>query len=167
MRPVNIDLSSLFLNIIWSKNICFWSADYTIGIYKQWMTLAGRPHNRPIFSYTFYNILSLPGGFNVTLNAYGRTEGDMSTNRFGATWFSMDASVSRWFLYKSLQLKISVTDIFNTANNDWSMDTFGVNVSKRQSYDRRSLTLSVTYRLHPRSDRYKGRNASDAELRRL
>ena len=99
------------------------------------------------------------------MNGQGR--GDMHTNRFGTTWFTADASVGKTLLNKALTVKLSATDIFNTASNDWTMNTYGVFVDKRQSYDRRGISLSVCYRFQPRKDKYKGSSASESELRRL
>ena len=79
----------------------------------------------------------------------------------------MDASVGKTFLNKSLTVKLSASDIFNTANNDWSMNTFGVFVDKRQSYDRRGIALNVTYSFQPRRSKYKGSSAAEEELKRL
>ncbi len=79
----------------------------------------------------------------------------------------MDASVSKSFSDKSLQIKLSATDILNTLNNYWTMGSYGVKVLKRQSYDRRGVSLSVTYRFQPRPSKYKGKNASEAEMNRL
>ena len=38
----------------------------------------------------------------ITANISGSSQGDMHTNRFGASWFTMDASVGKTFLNKSL-----------------------------------------------------------------
>ena len=167
MQPVNIDVSALNIYFIWSKNIGRWSPNFNIGVYRQWLEIDGTSYKRPVFSYYFENLITLPSDFMLTVNAYGQTEGDIHTNRFGATLCSIDTAVSKSFLNKSLQLRLSVTDLFNTANNDWSMNTCGVLVSKYQSYDRRGVMLSLTYRFHPRQSKYKGGNASETELKRL
>ncbi|MDE5733947.1 MAG: outer membrane beta-barrel family protein, partial [Duncaniella sp.] len=164
MQPVNIDVSAVDLYLVWSKNIKAWTPNVTLGMHKQWLHLGSTRYNRPIFSLYFENMISLPAGFLLSVNANAQTKGDMHTNRFGATWFVMDASVSKSFLNKSLQLRLSATDIFNTMSNDWSMDTYGVRVDKRQSYDRRGVSLSISYRLNPRQSKYKGQNASESEL---
>lgn len=167
MQPVNIDVSALDLYFIGSKNIGAWSPNLTLGLHKQWLELDGTKHNKPIYSYYFENLVSLPNDFLLTVNLHGQTAGDMHTNRFGSTWCVMDASLSKSFFSKALQVKLSATDIMNTANNDWTMNTYGVKVSKKQSYDHRGVSLSVTYRFQPRPSKYKGKNASDAEMNRL
>ncbi|MCM1356682.1 MAG: outer membrane beta-barrel family protein [Staphylococcus sp.] len=167
MQPVNIDISAIDLYLVWNKTIRKWTPGITLGMHKQWLNLNGTSYNRPIFSYYFDNMISLPEGFLLTLNARGQTKGDIHTNRFGATWFSMDASVSRSFFKKALQLKLSVTDIFNTRNNDWTMNTNGIFVDKRQSYDHRGVSLTLTYRFQPQQSKYKGKTADESEMKRL
>lgn len=167
MRPVNIDVSALNVYLMWSKRVKWWTPNVTVGLYKQWLELGAMRYRRPIFSYYLDNMISLPGDFIITLNASGQTEGDMHTNRFGTTWFTLDASVGKSFLKKSLQLKLSATDVFNTRNNDWTMNTCGIMVDKRQRYDRRGVSLSVTYRFQPQKSKYKGEAASKSEMNRL
>ena len=167
MHPVNIDCTALNLYLMWSKPIRCWTPNVTIGMYQQWLTLDNTKHNKPIFAYYFDNTFALPYGWNITANFRGQTEGDMSTNRLGSTAFAMDASVGKTFLNKSLTVKLSATDIFNTSNNDWTMNTYGVRVDKHQSYDSRSISLNVIYNFQPRKSKYKGASAAEYEMRRL
>lgn len=167
MHPVNINLSALNLYLVWSKPIRCWTPNATLGMYQQWLTLDNTQHNKPIFVYYFDNTFALPHGWNVTANFSGQTKGDMHTNRLGASWFTMNASVGKTFLNKSLNVKLSATDIFNTANNDWTMNTYGVRVNKRQSYDRRSVSLNIVYNFHPSKSKYRGSSAAENEMKRL
>ena len=167
MHPVNIDVSALSLYLVWSKPVRCWTPNITLGMYRQWLELESTDYNMPLFSYYFDNTFSFPKGWTITANISGNSQGDMHTNRFGASWFTMDASVGKSFLNKSLTVKLSATDIFNTANNDWTMNTYGVFVDKRQSYDRRGVSLNIIYNFQPRKSKYKGSAASEAEMKRL
>ena len=167
MHPVNIDVSALSLYLVWNKPVRRWTPNVTVGMYRQWLQLDSKRYNKPIFSYYFDNTISLPHGWLITANISGSSQGDMHTNRFGASWFTMDASVGKTFLNKSLTVKLSATDIFNTANNDWTMNTYGVFVDKRQSYDRRGIALNIIYNFQPRKSKYKGSSAAEAEMKRL
>ncbi|MDE6452994.1 MAG: outer membrane beta-barrel family protein [Muribaculaceae bacterium] len=167
MHPVNIDVSALSLYLVWSRPIRFWTPSVTAGMYRQWLTIDSSRYNKPIYSYYFDNTLSLPHGWTITANISGSSQGDMHTNRFRGSWFTMDASVGKTFLNKSLTVKLSATDIFNTANNDWTMNTYGVFVNKRQSYDRRGIALNIIYNFQPRKSKYKGSSAAEAEIKRL
>ena len=167
MHPVNVNLSAFNLYLVWSKPVRSWTPNVTLGMYQQWLTLDNTKHNKPIFSYYFDNTFALPHGWNVTANFSGQTAGDMSTNRFGTTWVTMNASVGKTFLNRSLTVKLSATDIFNSGNNDWTMNTYGVTVDKRQSYDRRSISLNVIYNFQPSKSKYRGSSAAEAEMKRL
>ena len=167
MHPVNIDVSALSVFLIWSQPVKFWTPNLTLGVYRQWLEIDGIKHSKPIFSYYFDNTISLPRDWSITANIGGRSQGDMHTNRFGATWFTMDASVNKSLLNNALTLKLSATDIFNTSNHNWTMNTGGIFVDKRQSYDYRGVSLSIIYNLNPRKSQYHGASASQSELDRL
>lgn len=167
MHPVNIDVSAVSLYLVWSRPVGRWTPEVTFGMYRQWLTLDGTSHNKPIWSYYFDNTFSLPHGWMITANVGGRTQGDMHTNRFDRTWFTADASVGKTFLNKSLTVKLSATDIFDTGNNGWTMNTCGVFVDKRQSYDHRGVSLNVIYNFQPQKSGYKGSSAAQAEMNRL
>lgn len=167
MHPVNIDVSALSLYLVWSKPVRRWTPNVTVGVYRQWLQLDNHSYDQPILSYYFDNTFSLPHGWTITANISGSSQGDMHTNRFDASWFTMDASFGKTFLNKSLSVKLSATDIFNTANNDWTMNTYGVFVDKRQSYDRRGVALNIIYNFHPRKSKYKGSSAAEEEMKRL
>jgi hypothetical protein len=167
MHPVNIDVSALSLYLIWNRKVRCWTPDVTLGLYRQWFHLDNKRYERPILLYYFNNMFSLPGGWMITANINGNSGGDMHTNRFGASWFTIDASIGRTFLNKSLTVKLSATDIFNTANYDWTMNTYGIFFNKRQSHDRRGLSLNIIYNFQPRKSGYKGSSAAEAEMKRL
>lgn len=167
MRPENINVSALSLYLVWSKPVKCWTPNVTAGIYRQWFRLADTKYERPLISYYFNNTFSLPKGWTLTANISGRSQGDMHTNRFSKSWFTMDASIGKLFFDKSLNVKLSATDIFNTACNDWTMNTYGVFVDKRQSYDRRGVSLNIIYNFQPRKSKYKGSSAAESEMKRL
>lgn len=167
MHPVNIDISALNLYIVWSQPIRRWTPNVMVGMYRQWLQLDNHRYDKPIFSYYFDNAFSLPQGWTITANISGSSQGDMHTNRFGASWFTMDASVGKTFLNKSLTVKLSASDIFSTTNNGWTMNTYGVFVDKRQSYDRRGVALNIIYNFQPRKSKYKGSSAAEEEMKRL
>lgn len=167
MHPININVSALSLFLIWNQPVKIWTPNITVGMYRQWLNLDNRTYDKPIFSYYFDNSFSLPCGWMITANISGRTCGDMHTNRFGTTTFTMDASVGKTFLNKALTVKLSATDIFNTANHDWKMNTYGIFVDKHQSYDNRGVSLNIIYNLHPRKSKYKGTAASETEMKRF
>lgn len=167
LHPVNVNVSELSTYLIWSHPVRRWQPEVTLGMSKPWMKLGENHYNKPIYSYSFQNSISLPKGFYISANMRGQSSGDMHSNRFAASWFVMDMSLRKTFFDKALAVKLTATDIFNTRNNDWSMDTYGILMNKYQSYDRRGITLSVQYQFQPKKSKYKGKAASEAEMNRL
>lgn len=167
MHPININVNALSLYLIWSKPIGCWTPDITAGLYAQRLTLDRINYRKPIFSWYFDNVFALPHGWTITANISGNTSGDMHTNRFSATPFKIDASIGKKLLDNNLNIKLSATDIFNTSNNNWTMNTYGIFVDKRQSYDQRGISLSLIYTFQPRKSRYKGSSAAESEMKRL
>lgn len=167
LHPVNIDVSALSIYLMWNKTVKCWKPGVTLGMYRQWLTMEGTRYAKPIFSYYWDNAVSLPHNFLITADVSGQTCGDMHTNRFAPTPFTVNVAVSKTFMKKSLTLRLAATDVFNTACYDWTMNTFGVFVDKRQTYDRRGVSLSVSYRFRPRKSGYKGGMAAEDEMKRL
>jgi len=167
LNPINIDVSSLHTYIVWEHNISNWNPSVTAGVSTQWLNLDGNQYNKPIIMYDFSNILRLPYGFIITVNISGQSGGDIHTNRFRASWFTMDMSLRKSILNNNLSVKLSAYDIFNTANYDWSMNTYGVSMQKSPKYDKRAVTLTLTYKFQPMKSKYKGEDAAAAESNRL
>ncbi len=167
LHPVNTDVSAFSLYLMWGKTVKRWKPGVTLGMYRQWLDMAGTRYGKPILSYYADNAVSLPHNFLITASVSGQTRGDMHTNRFGSTAFTMNVAVSKQFMKKSLTVKLSATDVFNTACHDWTMNTFGVFVDKKQTYDRRSILLSVSYSFRPHKSKYKGEAAAEDEMKRL
>ena len=167
LQPINIDVSSFYLFLMWGKSIGNWTPDVTVGMSTQWLEIEGVKYNKPFFNYGITNTLRLPLGLLLTANITGQSNGDMHTNRFAASWFAMDMSLRKQFFNKSLTVKLSANDIFNTINNDWSMNTYGVIVNKYQKYDGRNVTLSLTYQFQPKKSKYKGGAAAESESSRF
>lgn len=47
------------------------------------------------------------------------------------------------------------------------MNTYGVFVDKRQSYDHRGVALNIIYNFQPCKSKYKGSAAAESEMNRL
>lgn len=167
MSPRNINISALDCYLVWSKDIRFWSPSITAGVHQQWLRQFGSKCNRPLFQYYFDSTFNLPGNWLITLNVRGSSQGYMHTNRLAANWFIADTSISKSFMNNNLQIKLAATDIFGTANNNWSMNTNGIEVMKTQKYDNRGVSFTLTYRFQPAASSFKGSSAAGSELNRI
>ena len=101
------------------------------------------------------------------VNVYGKTASYMQTQRFSSKPFMMDASVQKSFLNRSLNVKLSANNIFNSHRDGWWLKSYGVGVKKSQSYDSRFIALTLSYTFQPRKTGYKGEEAASSEAKRL
>lgn len=167
MHPVNLDVSSMSAYLIWGKRFRGWMPDVTLGCFSQWLALEGERYDRPVFSYRFHNVFSLPRHWIATATVSGNSAGHVHTQLFEASWFTMDVSAKRSFFNDCFDVRLVAKNIFCTDHNGWRLHSYGIVADKRQSYDSRSVTLSLTYRFQPRKSRYLGGNASETEAKRL
>lgn len=59
--------------------------------------------------------------------------------------YSMDAGISRAFADKKLNVKVSLTDVFNTLRNDLNSNALGNNFQIKQKSDTRVFRINLTY----------------------
>ena len=81
--------------------------------------------------------------------------------------FMMDAGIQKSFLGKSLTVKVSASNIFNSHRDGWRLRSYGVDMVKRQTYDNRYIALTLSYSFQPRKSSYKGSDAALSEMKRL
>lgn len=166
-QPINFNVSEAWLYLVWQKRVGFWSTDVTLWYNPQWMKLDGNRYDKPLYGYYFDNMFSPGHDWMLTANIYGQSGGNIHTQQFEPKWFVMDLSVKKMFLDKTLGVRLSVNNIFNTSRDGWRLKSFGVDMKKSQSYDNRYIALTVTYNFQPRKSEYKGKDAAGEEFRRL
>lgn len=167
MHPVNIDVSSMSKYLMWSKRIQGWMPDVMLGCFTQWLTLEKKKYDSCRPFYRFYNVFSLSRCWMLTATFSGNGAGYIHTQKFKASWFTMDVSVQGVFFDDSLHVRLGANNIFRTDHNGWTLNSYGIITEKKQSYDSRSVSFTLTYKFQPRKSKYLGGNASEAEAGRL
>lgn len=129
------------------------------------LTMNGvRNMNTPILFWNFYNTINLGGGFNLTADITGRTQGDMDVVTLKPSWqinIGMTKNINNWFI------QLQATDVFKTARN--SMITYGdqMTLNKWNYSDTQALRLIVRYSFNTTMSKYKGKSAGVSERNRL
>ena len=166
-QPINFNVSCAWLYFVWQRNIRNWQPSVTLGSMPQWLKIAGERYDTPIFEWYFDNTFRLPFNMTAIVNVYGKTAGYMQTQRFSSKPFMMDASVQKSFLNRSLNVKLSANNRFNSHRDGWWLKSYGVGVKKSQSYESRFIALTLSYTFQPRKTGYKGEEAASSEAKRL
>lgn len=167
MHPVNLDVSSMSAFLIWSRKIRGWMPDVTLGCSPQWLSWRGEKYDSPMFSYRWNNIFSLPRRWMLTAAFSGNSAGHIHTQKFEASWFVMDVSVRKTFFSDCFDVRLGANNIFRTDHNGWMLRSCGIIAEKCQSYDSRSMTLTLSYKFRPRKSGYLGGTVSETEAKRL
>lgn len=159
-----------FLTIALNYNTAFgiWRPNYDLSIDKNYITYGdpGITYNKPIFKFNLRNGFSI-SGWNFGMDISGRTKGN-SGDLYYNTEFSWGADVyiNTSFFKNQLLVGIQGLDIFNTRNDNMSIDYNSLSTYWENKMYRRTLVFSMTYRFNATPKRYKGSNATD-EMRRL
>lgn len=151
--------------ISYSPIIKFWRPTFAVGFYKQSLSLGGNTYNNPYYTYLWNNIFQLPRDFLLTLNMRGSFQGNIDVSVYKPT-FRTDIRLNKHFYGDKLNIVLSVTDIFSTDLERWSMNTGAVYYNKRNDSDNRGVSLLLTYKFNSARTKYKGQGAS-TEINRL
>lgn len=164
--PVQTDISYVNAYISYAPVVKFWKPNFTVGMDKQWLTLYGEKYGKPMFRYMLKNIFNPGKHWLFTFDITGSTRGHSMTNEMRSSW-GIDLSARRYFLQKHLQISLSANDIFHTRNQSWIMNVKDVSLMKDSDADTRRVTLTLSYTFNPKKSLYKGKAASEKEMKRL
>ncbi|MDE6122855.1 MAG: outer membrane beta-barrel family protein, partial [Duncaniella dubosii] len=166
-QPVNFNVSAAWVYFVWQRRIGCWQPVLTLGVNPQWLEVGGEKYDKPVYAWFFDNTLSLPFGILLTANLYGQSSGYIHTQLMESKPFMIDAGIQKSFLGKSLTVKLSASNIFNSRRDGWRLRSYGVDMIKRQTYDNRYIALTLSYSFQPRKSSYKGSDAASSEINRL
>ena len=166
-QPVNFNVSAAWVYFVWQRRIGCWQPVLTLGVNPQWLEVGGEKYDKPVYAWFFDNTLSLPFGILLTANLYGQSSGYTHTQLMESKPLMMDAGIQKSFLGKSLTVKLSASNIFNSRRDGWRLRSYGVDMIKRQTYDNRYIALTLSYSFQPRKSSYKGSDAASSEINRL
>jgi len=147
-----------------------WSPRLEATMVRYWMssgplTLNYTPRD-PLFEFKFNNVITL-GNWMLHLNAGLTTRGDMDNARVLSVRNNVTVGVTRYFLNRSLIVRVRALDIFN--KSDWHvLTTVGsATLMKKDLSNGRGVRVSVQYLFNTSRSKYKGTGAGNDEKNRL
>ena len=158
----------------------------TFGIQKQWLTFnltdprtpTGTRevnYNKPMLIFNSNNSLSLSHGWQLELNSEFYNKSHFRNARLYENFWNLTAVVQKSFLKdKSLVVRLSCSDIFNTAHHAVGLDLgnyflYETNVcgGQRTLYTFQHLNLTVRYAFNSTKSKYKGKGAGQDIIKRI
>ena len=181
-RPIDV-LSAFFVA---SQNVGVWTTSNTVGVQKQWLSFnlddpreaTGKrevSYDNPMIIFNSDNALRLKKDWQLELNSQFYSKAHYRNVKLLQAYWNLTAAVQKSFLKdKSLVVRLSFSDIFNTARHDalidlgnytlLQSDVFG---SERGNYSLHRVALSVRYAFNNIKSKYKGNSAGQDVIKRL
>ena len=181
-RP--IDVFCAFVNV--SPTVGVWTTSNTVGVQKQWLSFnlddpreaTGKRHvnyDKPMLIFNSDNAFRLKHDWQLELNSQFYSKAHYRNVKLMQAYWNMTAAVQKSFLKdKSLVVRLSVADIFNTAKQDALIDLGNYTLLKgnvfgeeRGNYSFHRVSLSVRYAFNATKSKYKGKGAGQNVIKRL
>ena len=181
-RP--IDVFCAFVNV--SPTVGVWTTSNTVGVQKQWLSFnlddpreaTGKRHvtyDKPMLIFNSDNAFRLKHDWQLELNSQFYSKAHYRNVKLMQAYWNLTAAVQKSFLKdKSLVVRLSVADIFNTAKQDALLDLGNYTLLKgdvfgegRGNYSFHRVSLSVRYAFNATKSKYKGKGAGQEVIKRL
>ncbi len=181
-RP--IDVFCAFVNV--SPTVGVWTTSNTVGVQKQWLSFnlddpreaTDKRHvtyDKPMLIFNSDNAFRLKHDWQLELNSQFYSKAHYRNVKLMQAYWNLTAAVQKSFLKdKSLVVRLSVADIFNTAKQDALLDLGNYTLLKgdvfgegRGNYSFHRVSLSVRYAFNATKSKYKGKGAGQDVIKRL
>ncbi len=149
-----------------------WMPQYNVSLMKPWFKAyfldEEMTFNHPMLTLQLGNIITLPHDWLLQADFNIHSHGHPGANVYvNCTNPMLSLSVSKDFIKRRLNVKLSGNDLFNGGVNRTILYSNRMMFRKTEDNDSRSVTLSLRYRFNVTPSKYKGTGAGNAEKNRL
>lgn len=157
-----------------------------MGVQKQWLSFnlddpretTGKrmvTYDKPMLIFNSDNAFRLKHDWQLELNSQFYSKASYRNVKLLQAYWNLTAAVQKSFLKnKSLVVRLSVADIFNTAKQDAILDLGNYSLLQgnvfgegRGHYSFHRVSLSVRYAFNATKSKYKGSSAGQDVIKRL
>lgn len=158
--------NELSLRCTYAPTIGWWKPELTVVGTTQWLRLTpdmGQVNrNGTVFDLQWSNSFSLPADITLRIDGEFSTKGN-TKNIYRRSNGFVNISATRGFANERWNVLLEINDLFHTRRE--GMD---INYLQRMTKtDCRNVKLTVSYRLHARQNKYKGKGAGVNEMNRF
>lgn len=161
---MNHNRQTLDFALLYSPSIPVWKPTFSLGVSLQKLSYEERNYDKPIFTYGWRNIISLPHNWMLTFNLEGHSYGVTQLASKMCSFYS-DLSIKK--SYKGIDIYIGAVDLFNTYRDSWAIKVGDIYSKKWNNPDHRCVYLRTVFTFNKASNKYKGGTAGASERSRL
>ena len=170
--PINYpSIKGASAQLVVSPHISFWSANFIVGIEKQWLDLETEAKtfrlNKPMLSCGINNMFKLSETLSVGTNMRFQSKGDTQNISMTKNSFVADIDINKSFLDERLWLSFGMSDIFHGSKSRFTKYSGLSQMSMDYKYDSRMVYLTVQFKFNSARNKYKGTGAGNEEKNRL
>lgn len=170
-RDVNTDKNQhLNMMLSFSPEINWWHPSFNLYFTQQFFKARFRQgmmsFNNPVAYFTLNNDFTLPAGFIFSLTGdyhTGGNEGPVQTLSSG----TLNIGLRKSWLNGRLQINLDGSDLLHTSRRGGIRYSLSCKHAYTDTFNSRSISLSVLYRFNATRSKYKGTGAANDEIRRL
>ncbi|MDR2127106.1 MAG: outer membrane beta-barrel protein [Prevotellaceae bacterium] len=150
----------------YSKAIKKWQSSLEISFLKDFFKYDERSYGQPIFRTKIKNSILLSKSFQIGADISYSTSGNSEID-YMYDVFRMNVYVSKTFFKDKLRINIQGNDILGTDKYKTRQEINNVSFVVCNDWNKRSISLSVSYNFNAAKSKYKGENAVKGEMNRL
>ena len=172
IKPQNEEsLKSLSAMLAYTHRIGCWTPKLSVGVYKQWFQLetgqGSISFNSPVVSINASNMISLPKGWQFSVDAFYQSKGDSENASLTKDQLAFDVSLSKSFFKKKLFVELKGTDLTYDRTEEHKNMDLNIEHIQYNRYNTRALQITVRYNFNMMNSRYLGKGAGTEERRRM
>ena len=172
IKPQNEEsLKSLSAMLAYTHRIGCWTPKLSVGVYKQWFQLetgqGSISFNSPVVSINASNMISLPKGWQFSVDAFYQSKGDSENASLTKDQLAFDVSLSKSFFKKKLFVELKGTDLTYDRTEEHKNIDLNIEHIQYNRYNTRALQITVRYNFNMMNSRYLGKGAGTEERRRM
>ncbi|MCM1503898.1 MAG: outer membrane beta-barrel protein [Muribaculum sp.] len=144
---------------------------FMLSFSKQWFSMKSIGErirfDKPLFSIRLNNIFVLTHDWQINVLGTFQSKYSLYYNNERRNYVGCSASIYKWFLRRTLQVRVSGNDLFNTKRSDID---FYLNCAQGHQYsysDSRNFVISIRYNFNYTRSKYLGKGAGQSEKDRL
>ena len=155
-----------------APKIGIWSPQFTIGMYKQWLTLETQWGNvkldNPVIFSQIHNTLSFNKGWMLDAQLFFQSQGNRQTQEMRTSTTVLNIGVTKSLLHDALTLEIKGTDLlYQQYQYKTLLYTPKVQLGQFARYNTRGINFTLRYKFNSSRNKYKGTGAGTEEINRL
>jgi hypothetical protein len=166
-KTENFDnFKKLSLSAFYSKTIKKWRPSLEINFFRNFFNYNGQNYNQPVLQTKLKNNILLFKNFQIGADVNVSTGGNSEIDYIYGV-FRMNLYLSKTFFNDKLRINLQGNDIFGTDKYKNRQEINNVSFFVCNDWNKRGISLTVSYNFNATKSKYKGENAVKGEVNRL